>query len=325
LFRHTIPRTLGGMSTWDIVAGHARRQDGAVSREQLLAAGLYPRHITAACRYGRLQRAFRGSYHVGAAPPGRHGRIWAACLSGGPRVFVTHATALELHRVLPVADPQIHLACPTRRRSRGAIRMHEAPRVLSQHLWRTRGMAVASPALALLDLAVDRDHDALELVVAETVAKRRTSLDRLDRILVAYPRHPGGRRLAAVLAAERDDPGIGRTHGAMEAMFLPLLRALPDLPPYVRNDRLELPDGRVVVPDVWFPGPRVCVELDSRTWHEQRLAMADDRRRDQRAAAIGIVVFRITWHQLLEEWSAVSADLLAVLARGPADRRTSLP
>lgn len=76
------------------------------------------------------------------------------------------------------------------------------------------------------------------------------------------------------------DPGAGRSHSEMERLFARLAAQLRGLPPYLRNHRLTLPDGRTVVPDAYFPDERAWIELDSRSWHQQRRAMGDDRRRD---------------------------------------------
>lgn len=305
------------MGAWHDIGKLAMQQDGAVGLQQLRDAGLTYDQIKHACRSGRLHRRHRGAFFLGSEIPTRHGRIWAAYLSVGGDVFVDGLTALELLSLRDRSGDVIHLAATTRHRSRGLVKLHTAPRVEVGHLWHRRGMRVAAPSLALLTAAPLLEHDALQVVLANAVAKRKTSLLRLDQIVTDFPRHPGVPLLAAVVAAERDDPGEGRTHGEMEATALALIRELPDLPAYVRNERLELPGGQVVVPDLWFPGPRVWVELDSRTWHQRRRTMDADRRKDQRAAALGIVIFRITWQQLLYEWRAVSADLLTVLARRP--------
>ncbi|PTL59769.1 type IV toxin-antitoxin system AbiEi family antitoxin domain-containing protein [Paraconexibacter algicola] len=303
------------MVDWQQITRHARRQDGAVSLGQLRLAGMTDDQVLRACATGRLHRRHRGVFVVGSDVPTRHGRLWAASLAAGPGAWLYGLTALELLGLRPPAGDAIHLGAPTRRRTRGALVLHEASRVEARHLWRRRGMAVAFPPLALLGAAPSLDDDALAVLVANAVARRTTSPSRMLAAAEHFLRHPGVPALRRVVAAELADPGHGRTHAEMEARFLALLRALPGLPPYRRNEPLHLAEDHVVVPDVWFPGPRVWLELDSRTWHEQRRAMDRDRRKDQRAAALGVVVFRITWQQLLHEWERVARDLLAVLAR----------
>lgn len=303
------------MPDWNQIARHAREQDGAVSLAQLRAAGMSDDQVRRACVAGQLHRRHRGAFVVGGDIPSRYARIWAGYLAVGPDVWVDGLTSLELLGLHERVGEEIHLGCATRRRSRGLLRVHEGPRVQQRHLWRARGMLVAAPPLALLGASLTLEDDRLAVVVANIVAKRKTSLPKLDQILGDFAGHHGCPRLARVVDGERSDPGFGRTSAEMEARFLPMLRALPDLPRYLRNERLELEPGYVVVPDVWFPGPRVWLELDSRTWHERRRTMDADRRKDQRAVALGVVPFRITWQHLLHEWDAVAADLLAVLRR----------
>lgn len=123
----------------------------------------------------------------------------------------------------------------------------------------------------------------------------------------------GAGRLRRALRHAVDDPGQGRTHQELEALVMTRMRRLPGLPPYGRNALVQLSGGRVAKADVLFTGLGVMLELDSRTWHEQRLAMDSDRRRDQQALAAGIVTFRITWRHATTEWDAVAADLMATL------------
>lgn len=117
------------------------------------------------------------------------------------------------------------------------------------------------------------------------------------------------------MAAVRDDPGKGRTRSELEELVLLKLRDIPGLPPYERNAPVELGGDRRANADLYFSDRRVMVELDSRTWHEQRLAMDSDSRRDQQAAAVGVLTFRITWRHVTSEWDDVVADLVATLDR----------
>ena len=181
-------------------------------------------------------------------------------------------------------------------------------------MWKASGLPATAPARSLLDSATILGLEPLEVAVADALADHKVSLAKLDEILAASIGHHGRPVLAAALASIRDDPGRGRTHGDMEKLFRPMLAALPDLPPYVRNAHLELSPGEIVKPDVWFPTVRVWLELDSRRWHEQRRTMDADRRKDQRAVALGIAPFRLMWRHLVHEWPAVSRDLLATLA-----------
>jgi hypothetical protein len=140
----------------------------------------------------------------------------------------------------------------------------------------------------------------------EALTSRVVRLHEVDTVLAMRPGHPGLRKLLDAVTEARDDPGTGRTHSELKALVLLLLRGLPGLPAFRRNQRLQLAGGRVAKADMLFEALGEMVALDSRKWHEQRRAMDSDRRRDQEALAIGLVTFRITWRHALTEWPAVS-------------------
>jgi hypothetical protein len=175
----------------------------------------------------------------------------------------------------------------------------------------------------MLDLAARLPTDALAIALNEALSKRLLRLQELEAVLVERFGHHGLAALADAIAVIADEPGQGRTHGEFEELVMLLLRDLPGLPPYVRSDLVELGGGRLAKADVHFRGLGVMVELDSRTWHEQRLAMDSDRRRDQQALAAGTITFRITWRHAVREWPEVSADLLATVARASRNTRTA--
>lgn len=56
------------------------------------------------------------------------------------------------------------------------------------------------------------------------------------------------------------------------------------------------------------------LEVDGFRFHGSRAAFERDRRRDQRLAAAGFQVIRITWRQLEQEPMAVVARLAQALA-----------
>ncbi|WP_345480817.1 endonuclease domain-containing protein [Amnibacterium soli] len=59
---------------------------------------------------------------------------------------------------------------------------------------------------------------------------------------------------------------------------------------------------------------RLVVELDGKEWHDPEDAFERDRRRDLVAASTRYRTLRFTWRQVLFEWPAVEAAVLAALA-----------
>ncbi len=75
--------------------------------------------------------------------------------------------------------------------------------------------------------------------------------------------------------------------------------------------------GPILKPDFVWRAARLVVEVDGAGTHLSRRAFEADRLRDQRLAAAGWRVIRITWHQLVHEPDRI-ARLLADLLQAPA-------
>lgn len=299
---------------WTRIAAIAARQERRVSLEQLRRTGLTRDQVVHVCRTGRLAHCARGVYALAPVGDTPRERAWTAYLALGPASFATCLTALSLRGIVAWDDGPVHMGARTQRRAPEGVIVHHLAGLPTRQVWKAGGLPATAPARSLLDSATVLAPEPLEIAVGDALADHKVSLAKLDEILATTRGHQGGPALAAALISIRDDPGRGRTHGDMEKLFRPMLAALPDLPPYVRNAHLELAPGEIVKPDVWFPTVRVWLELDSRRWHEQRRTMDADRRKDQRAVALGIAPFRLTWRHLVHEWPAVSHDLLATLA-----------
>lgn len=317
-----VHREQRGERPWAAAARIAQARGRCVTLGELTTCGISPNQVTRAARAGLVTRVHRGVYALGPPRLSPDERLWAAYLAAGPGAVVSHNSARALLGIRPWTGPP-HITAPTRKRPLRGVFLHigsfSSAETGCGQVASRRGRRCTAPARTLADCALVTDHTALMDDIDMAIGNELITFAELEASLATMPGHNGLRRLACALAELADDPGAGRTHGEMELIFKRKFRALTHLPAYLRNHRLTLPDGRVVVPDVYFPGERVWIELDSRRWHEQRRAMDSDRRRDQRAMALGYLTFRITWRQLLREWTPVSADLQATVAlRAPA-------
>lgn len=62
-------------------------------------------------------------------------------------------------------------------------------------------------------------------------------------------------------------------------------------------------------------GERLVIEVDSRSHHTSSEAYESDRARDRKLAALGYLVIRLSYHQVLHEWAEIEPDLLALIRR----------
>jgi very-short-patch-repair endonuclease len=263
------------------VAALAARQDGVVSRAQLLRAGALAHDVDYAVRAGRLFVVYRGIYVVGHDRPSDRGRVRAAVLAAGPHAAASRGTAAALDQLTP-SMPAVLDVTLTRgdRRSRPGLRIHhglEPGQVRS-----IRGI----PATTTLKTLEDLGHP-----------------DRLVR-----------EALARGLIRPEDLPQASREPAQNE--FEDRMRQLArraGLPQPVAQYRI----GRHRFDFAW-PEQRVIVETDGWGTHGRRAAFEDDRAKDAMLLAAGWRVLRVTWRRLVREPLLVAAQLAAVLAHATA-------
>jgi very-short-patch-repair endonuclease len=259
------------------IAALAGRQDGVVTRAQLLSLGVSGHAIDRRLRAGELLRVHWGVYAVGHGVLSDRGRIRAALLAV-PRAVGSHRTAAWLHKLILTLPAVLELTVNGRGgRSRPGLVIHEATRPVPMQ--RRQGFPVTEPLRTLQDLQ--------------------------------FPERPTREALARRLIRPEDVPGgPAPTRSELERRMLRLIRAAA-LPEPLVNHAI----GPYVIDFAW-PEHGVLVETDGWATHGYRAAFERDRARDAHLAAIGYVVLRFTWRQVAEQPIQVAATIAATLSRG---------
>jgi very-short-patch-repair endonuclease len=283
----------------DAAAALARLGEPVATRTQLLAAGVSPRGLTTAVREGRIIRVREGYYAVTAADP----RMLQAVRIGGRLGCVS---AAERHGIWVPPHPFPHVrsprdrTAPLRSDSSDGCVLHWLPTIDD------RGGSVHT--VGVLDaLAQVLRCQPLPFAVAALDSasyQRMIGAADLDRIFEAVPKHLA--RLRALVD--------GRCMSGIETLL-----------------RLVLIDlGLPFEPQVRFPGIGtvdfviagcIVVETDGRLGHEDAVSAARDYARDAALTALGYVVVRLNYRQVMFERPLVVAAILGALRshrRGPA-------
>ena len=139
-----------------LVARIARRQHGIVTFDQLLAAGLAPSSIALRSRTARLHRLHRGVYAVGQPKLTPEG-IWLAAVKAcGPGVALSHLSAAQHSRMLPLtANPRpVHVTVPGDggRRRRDGIAVHRSTTITAADVHLRDRIPTTKPARTLAAL-----------------------------------------------------------------------------------------------------------------------------------------------------------------------------
>jgi hypothetical protein len=289
------PASHSARMNYDIPAEAARvasRQAGAISRRQLLDAGLNRKTISRRLERSRWQQLFRGVYAVFTGLPPRETWLWAAVLSAGEGAVLSHQTAAELHGLLDSPVDAIYVTVPSTRRvaTRGLI-IRTSGRV-DRARQPNRDPPRTSVEETVLDLAQlsQRFDDACGWIT-KACAKRLTTEEKLRAALAMRKKMRWRPELDDVLAAA----GSG-IHSVLEYRYLRDVERAHGLPRSRHQVRVVI-DGKVVYRDAYYEEYQVAVELDGRLAHPDDERWRDSRR-DNQARARGVQTCRYGWRDV---------------------------
>ncbi|MFO8175866.1 MAG: type IV toxin-antitoxin system AbiEi family antitoxin domain-containing protein [Longimicrobiales bacterium] len=190
------------------IAEIASRQHGAVTRAQLLAAGITAPMVDRRLKSRRLRPLHHGVYlHgslVGSLEPARL-REMAAVLACGPGSVVSHGSAAALWGLLQGEGDRspVHVTIPGADRGRRpGIRRHKVANLPAEDAALVEGVPVTSPARTIVDLAALARPRALEQVLAEAERRELADLEGVSAALERAPWTTGATVLRQLIVGE---------------------------------------------------------------------------------------------------------------------------
>jgi hypothetical protein len=284
------------------IAAVAARQNGNVTRRQLLELGLDDGGIAWRVKIGRLYRVFRGVYAVGRRPVTPLEWASAAVLACRPGAALSHGYPMALWGYWRHWDKPFEVTVVDDRRTKG-IRVHRSTTLRQREITTQLGIRVTSPARTLLDISPRLNDRALKRAVNNALGSLWLSEDQLAETLARHPTAHASKRIAKLIGL----PGT-RTRSGWEDDF-PRFCADHGLPAPVMGAPLA---GYIV--DALFPVEKVIVELDSWRFHKGKIAFETDREGDADTLARGFVTVRVTEERLDERPGEEAIRLHAILA-----------
>jgi hypothetical protein len=281
--RYDIPAPISPTAHW---------QSGAISRQQLLDAGLSAQTIKRRVERGRWQQLYWGVYAAFTGPPPRETQLWAALLRAGPGAVLSYLTAAELHGLIDHPGESIYVTVPsTRRVTIGGIVLRTSSRIAEatypgREPPRTN---LEETVFDLIELAVTFD-DACGWIT-RAVGKRLTTDERLSAALKLRKKMRWRSQLEDVLAAAGD--GI---HSVLEYRYLRDVERAHGLPRSRHQVRMVI-DGKIVYRDAYYQEYKLAVELDGRLAHPEE-ERRRDRHRDNKAGIDDIMTTRYDWQDV---------------------------
>lgn len=302
------------------VAGLLFRQDGVISRRQLITAGGRPHDLERWVRRRDLSRVLPGVFLTHTGRPTWLQRAWAAVLWAAPAalgltsaVYAAGGRSTRLPHEPVGEEGPIHLLIgPARQLSPPSwIRLHRRESLDTIVLW-SKSPPRQRDEESALDLAVTHltsgsrtAHLNAVGALAEPVQARRTTTARVQAAMDRRGRIASRAWLTGVLA----DLGSGAT-SVLEQGYLRRVERPHGLPRAVWQVRHETVSG-AVYRDGLLPG-RQLVELDGRAFHQGSAQRHEDLERDLDAAALDLGTVRLGWGQIFD-WPCRTAGKMGRL------------
>jgi very-short-patch-repair endonuclease len=303
-----------------VVRRVAAGQDGVVTREQALAAGLTVREIERLCRSRRWRRLARAAYLVEPAPSqlaARRARIRAAVASLGVPATAVLRTAAELHGFAGLrTDPRIHVSVPgpaarPLRPRDPAVVVHQLV-IPAGEIGTVAGIRTTIPTRTAADLLLRTDRFAAVSVLDS--ALHQGSITEPDLPVV---RSMLARRRGAVAARRYLAEADGRAESPLETRVR--LRCVDGgVPPDELQHPVRDEDGHLLaVGDLAWLRERIIGEADGSVVHATPEALYLDRQRQNRITNAGWRILRFTWSDTLNP-TYIPTTIRAALLPHPA-------
>lgn len=303
----------------DVRAGAA--SGDLLVRRELDRTGLSSREIAALTRVGHLARVRRGVYRIPGSDDGPReellARAAAVHLMDPQRVLTGPAAVAMLGLPVWGSPREVHVGLD----GRGGSTARSAARTVAmpppEQRAEVAGRPVACAARASLDTARLHCLEAGVVAADAALAGGMTTPAELDSVVASMPglRGVARARLCRDLAsAQSESPGESWSVVVMHRHGV----TAPERQVVLEDDRGVV--GRV---DFWWPDARVVGEFDGRVKYGRANPSArapedvlwDEKQREDRLRALGLVVVRWTWADLGHPTSML-ARLGRALARG---------
>lgn len=285
------------------------RQEGVLTREQALRAGLSRRLIEGRLGSGRWQRLHKGVFATFSGPVPRAALLWGAVLRAGDDAVLSHYTAAEVWNLTDDSSSSIHVSVP---RQAGSLAIPGLVLHYSSRLPGARHPARLPPQTTLeetvLDLAdVSRTAEDAVAWAIKACQRRLSTPDRITAVLASRNRARWRRDLTDAVAEVRT--GV---HSPLELRYLRDVERRHGLP---RGDRQAVTtrNGTRQYADVRYTAYGVVVELDGVMTHPAE-ARGHDSRRDNANTLDGFQTLRYGWVPVAYHACTVAREVADLLS-----------
>ncbi|WP_037308307.1 hypothetical protein [Amycolatopsis orientalis] len=296
--------------SWPVLLGE---QHGIVSRRQLRAYGHTMSDIRANLDSGRWRRVLPRVYSTFTGELSRPAKIRAALLYGDGYAILSHRTAAEEWKILPVIEGPVEITVPY---TFSAV--SQAPLVIVHRSRALPHIAAGTnpPRTRVMDTILDlataqRTPQRATNTIVDLLGRTRISVTAMQACVLARPpfRYRPAIRYGIALVG-------GGLMSALEVAYQEKVEDDHGLPRGNRQTPVEV-DGKTLWEDVTYDphGAAVTVRLDGRATHSTPGVAFRDRRRDNAAELAGRARLVYGWQDVQDSPCAVAAEVRTILIR----------
>jgi hypothetical protein len=300
------------MAVERVAAGQRGRFTRAQVREVIGDSQRARNLTTRRLRSGRWRRLSSRVLMLPGAPQGTLESIWTAHLHLGTDSVVSHMSAAGLWKFpgVPPGQPEFLVPRGSNRRFEGAT-VYQRGDLTPLDIATIDGLPVTTVSRTLADLSAAVSRSRMDMLVDHALLERLTT----PRALAAQVEHLRRRgksigTFADCLAGRL--PGAAMESSVLERELSAVLEKAGIQAGIAQHSAPGRPGDREGLVDRAWPELRWVVEADGRRWHAREAAMAIDRVRDRNAQAVGWLVTRLTYDDLVRNPEAAARDLAAV-------------
>lgn len=284
---------------------------GLLTLEDLRAADVSRYRLKRWRQSGLVEDAAPSVVRVVGAPVTWHQQLKAAELSAGPGSAASHRSAAELWQLDSIDRGYIEVSTHRKLPSRD-FTVHRTFCLRETEIVSKDGIKTTDPTRTLLDLGSIYGASRLERALESALRKNLAHMPLLLRRFEDWARRGRtGTRVWREILNNRD-----RSLTPTESDFETLMSQIIDrfnLPRPVRQFVIRHEGRFLKRTDFAYPEEMVAIEADSAAWHLGRKSWQRDLGTNNDLAALGWIVLRFTWHQVVNEPEVVAETIARVL------------
>ncbi len=282
------------------IHGLLRKQYGVINRRQAFAEGLSRSQISRLLARSEWESVHPGVYRHCAVPPRWEGQLLAATFATGG--IASHRCAAALWQLDGFSGPPIEVTIPNESwRGHPELKVHRSTQWALRDEVIKQGIPTTGINRTILDCAGVLGFARTERLAESAIRKNLTSWTQLIETLRTHSRRGrnGCLTLRTLLDVRLGDQTVPLSEFSRLVTNLLVTAGLPT--PRLEYRIVDTDGSHVLQTDLAWPQLRKAWELDGLQWHFGREEVERDKRKRNRAKALGWNIQEILWTMYTDE------------------------